>query len=119
MSLRENNLRLVEENKVLASLLKMKVRTSNGDKETYLKLDSLIAKLLELESRAHGQTEYYEKLEHEVVMLRKTCEKFSEVSESLKILHAKHKQQISDLTLESAGKNEIITNIRIFLSYFL
>jgi CII-binding regulator of phage lambda lysogenization HflD len=115
MNLQITNARLIEEVKTLASLLKMKIRVESGSKDSYNKLVHHIDKIIALEEKAQEQSSYYNQLESEVQTLRKTCEKFSELSESVQLLHSRYKQQISQLNSEKTLMNEEIIDIRYLL----
>ena len=122
MNLEITNKRLIQEVKTLASLLKMKIRVENGSNETYSKLAASIEKIIEIEEQLHNQENYYSKLEIENSNLRQTCDKFSELSESVQLLHNKYKQQVVQLTNDKNALNEQLANIRffsiVFFNYF-
>lgn len=117
MNLQAINSRLFEEVKTLSSLLKMKIRVEAGPKDNYSKLTLCIDKLLQIEEKASNALRYTSDLEKEVQMLRKTCEKYSELSESVQLINSKYKLQISQLSSEKALLQNELSNIRFILIY--
>ena len=109
---KETNDRLLAEVRTLAGLLKMKIRVENGSKETYSKLTVCIDRLIQLEEKANEQLNYYSELEVEVISLRKTCDKFTELSDSIQLLNSKYKQQIAQLSSEKQKLSEEMIDIR-------
>ena len=113
MSLELNNKRLLEELKTVTSLLKMKIRTeSSSSNKDYNKLLTAIDSVIKHESQLLSQVNFYTSLESEVKQLRSTCEKFSELTESVSLIHQKYKNQIASLTQEKNKSLEEILNIR-------
>ena len=68
--------------------------------------------LIRLEEKANDQSKYYNELDIEVNTLRKTCEKYSELSESVQLLTVKNKKNISQLKSDNKKLNEDIADIR-------
>lgn len=111
--------RLLDEVKTLAGLLKLKVRVEGGCKEDYFTLMQHIEKIIQLEERINSQSKHYEDLENEVVSLRKTCEKFTELSGSIELLNGKYKLMLSQANSEKAKLQEENIDIRSNFPYFL
>jgi DNA repair ATPase RecN len=113
MSLELSNKRLLEELKTVISLLKMKIRTeSSAPNKDYNKLLTALDSILKHESQVLSQVNYYTSLESEIKQLRNTCEKFSELTESVSLIHQKYKNQVTSLTQEKTKLSEEILNIR-------
>ena len=112
MNLQVTNARLLDEVKTLTRLLKMKVRVENGSNEIYTKVMIHLDNLIRLEEKANDQSKYYNELDIEVNTLRKTCEKYSELSESVQLLTVKNKKNISQLKSDNKKLNEDIADIR-------
>lgn len=112
MILESTNKRLLEEFKTVTSLLKMKIRTESSSNKDLAKIQAALDSLLKHESQLLSQISYYTSLESEVAQLRKTCEKFSDLTESVSLIHQKYKNQVSVLTQEKLKLSEEISNIR-------
>lgn len=113
MSLEVTNKRLIEELKTVTSLLKMKIRVESSGSKDFAKLTTSLAAILNYEIQLSSQLKYVSDLESEVKQLRSTCEKFSELSESVSLIHSKYKHQIHQLTQENSKLSEENSNIRV------
>ncbi|CAG9314950.1 unnamed protein product [Blepharisma stoltei] len=90
--------RLLKEVKELISILKMKIRTDCPKNKVYEQLTLRIDSLAKFEEQAISEINYTKELEEEVFRLRKTCDKFSELSSSVQLLHENYKEEIKSLT---------------------
>ena len=119
MALEATNKRLLEELKTVTCLLKMKIRVESSGSKDFSKLTTSLTAILNYETQLSSQLKYVSDLESELKQLRSTCEKFSELSESVSLIHSKYKQQIHQLSLDNSKLSEENSNIRVLFPYIL
>lgn len=94
--------RLAQENKELYSLLKMKFRVESPKSHAMKTLREQIERLFTLEDSVLSQISYFKSLEEEIVKLRRTCDKFSELSSTAQATHIQYKALLESANSEKS-----------------